>query len=75
MADEDVQKTLEELSRDLRESKARLEEAQRIAHVGHYYWNLIENRVIWSDEAVPDIWTESAGRSHRHGDGSRHDPP
>src|ERR1700746_3833069 len=50
MADEDLQKTLEELSRDLQESKARLEEAQRIAHVGHYYWNLIENRVIWSDE-------------------------
>jgi PAS domain S-box-containing protein len=50
MADEDVQKTLEGLSRDLQESKARLEEAQRIAHVGHYYWNLIENRVIWSDE-------------------------
>jgi PAS domain S-box-containing protein len=50
MADEDVQKALEELSRDLQESKARLEEAQRIAQVGHYYWNLIENRVIWSDE-------------------------
>lgn len=50
MADEDVQKTLEELSRDLQESKVRLEEAQRIAQVGHYYWNLIENRVIWSDE-------------------------
>jgi PAS domain-containing protein len=50
MADEDVQKTLDELSRDLQESKARLEEAQRIAQVGHYYWNLIENRVIWSEE-------------------------
>src|SRR5580692_10742869 len=50
MADEDVQKILEELSRELQESKARLEEAQRIAQVGHYYWNLIENRVIWSDE-------------------------
>jgi len=50
MADEDVQQTLEDLSQDLRESKARLEEAQRIAQVGHYYWNLIENRVIWSDE-------------------------
>src|SRR6201997_355269 len=50
MADEDVQKTLEELSRDLQESKARLEEAQRIAHVGHYYWNLTSNRVVWSDE-------------------------
>jgi PAS domain S-box-containing protein len=50
MAAEDVEKTLEELSRELQESKARLEEAQRIAQVGHYYWNLIENRVIWSDE-------------------------
>lgn len=50
MPNEDVQRTLEELSRDLQESKARLEEAQRIAQVGHYYWNLIENRVIWSDE-------------------------
>ena len=50
MADEDVEKTLEELSSDLQESKARLEEAQRIAHVGHYYWNLIANRVIWSEE-------------------------
>jgi PAS domain S-box-containing protein len=50
MTNEDVQKTLEELSRDLQESKARLEEAQRIAHVGHYYWNLVANRVIWSDE-------------------------
>jgi PAS domain S-box-containing protein len=50
MHNEDAQKTLEELSRDLQESKARLEEAQRIAHVGHYYWNLIANRVIWSEE-------------------------
>jgi len=50
MAAEDVQKTLEELSRELQESKTRLEEAQRIAQVGHYYWNLTENRVIWSDE-------------------------
>jgi PAS domain S-box-containing protein len=37
-------------SPDLQESKARLEEAQRIAHVGHYYWDLDANRVIWSDE-------------------------
>jgi hypothetical protein len=50
MPDEEMQKTLEELSRDLQESKTRLEEAQRIAQVGHYDWNLIENRVIWSDE-------------------------
>lgn len=74
MADGDVQKTLEELSRELQESKARLEEAQRIAQVGHYYWNLNENRVIWSD-AVPNLWVESSKRPHRHGDLSRDDPP
>jgi PAS domain S-box-containing protein len=38
------------LSRDLQESKARLEEAQRVAQIGHYEWNLIANRVTWSDE-------------------------
>jgi PAS domain S-box-containing protein len=50
MANEDVQKTLAELSRDLQESKARLEEAQRVAHVGYWVWDLQTNRVIWSDE-------------------------
>ena len=38
------------LSRDLQESKARLEEAQRVAHVGYWVWDLDANRVIWSDE-------------------------
>src|ERR1700719_1744746 len=50
MANEDVQKTLSELSRELRESKARLEEAQRVAHVGHWEWDLETNVVVWSDE-------------------------
>jgi len=50
MANEDVQKTLAELSRDLRESKARLEEAQRVAHVGHWEWDLETDVVVWSDE-------------------------
>ena len=50
MADEDVQKTLAELSRDLQESKARLEEAQRVAHVGHWEWDLETDVVVWSDE-------------------------
>jgi PAS domain S-box-containing protein len=39
-----------QLSRDLQESKARLEEAQRVAHVGYWVWDLETNRVIWSDE-------------------------
>ena len=50
MANEDVQRTLEELSRNLQESKAWLEEAQRVAHVGYWVWDLQTNRVIWSDE-------------------------
>ncbi len=37
-------------SRDLQESKARLEEAQRVAHVGYWVWNLDTNQVTWSDE-------------------------
>src|SRR5580693_4463015 len=32
----------EALSRNLQESKAKLEEAQRVAHIGHYEWNLIK---------------------------------
>src|SRR3984893_9358069 len=50
MARKDVQKTLAELSRDLQESKARLEEAQRVAHVGHWEWDLETDVVVWSDE-------------------------
>lgn len=38
------------LSRELEESKARLEEGQRVAHMGHYQMDLIANRVTWSDE-------------------------
>src|ERR1700751_3818436 len=50
MANEDVQKTLAELSRELQESKARLEEAQRVAHVGHWEWDLATDVIVWSDE-------------------------
>jgi PAS domain S-box-containing protein len=38
------------LSRDLRESNARLEQAQRLVHMGYYEWNLITGRVTWSAE-------------------------
>ncbi len=50
MANEDVQKTLANLSRELQESKARLEEAQRVAHVGHWEWDLETDVIVWSDE-------------------------
>src|SRR5579862_6166288 len=38
------------LSRDLKESNARLEEAQRVAHMGYWEWDLETGEVIWSDE-------------------------
>jgi PAS domain S-box-containing protein len=38
------------LSHDLQASNARLEEAQRLAHIGYYEWNLITGRVAWSHE-------------------------
>src|ERR1700757_325956 len=38
------------LSRNLQESKARLEEAQRVARLGYWVWDLQTNRVTWSDE-------------------------
>ena len=38
------------LARNLEESNARLEEAQRVAHVGHWEWDLETHEVVWSDE-------------------------
>src|SRR3984885_12295643 len=42
--------TLQSISRDLQESKARLEEAQRITHVGYWERDLVTDRITWSDE-------------------------
>jgi PAS domain S-box-containing protein len=41
---------LQLMSRDLQENKNRLEEAQRIAHVGHWVWDLDKDGLTWSDE-------------------------
>jgi PAS domain S-box-containing protein len=38
------------LASALQQSNARLEEAQLVAHIGHYEWNLIDSRVDWSKE-------------------------
>src|SRR5579872_3824980 len=38
------------LSCNLQESNARLEEAERVAHLGYWIWNLDTNRVIFSNE-------------------------
>ena len=34
----------------MQQSNARLEEAQRVAHVGHWEWDLETDGVVWSDE-------------------------
>ena len=38
------------LSRELEESNSRLQEAQSVAHVGHWEWDLETGTVVWSDE-------------------------
>jgi hypothetical protein len=38
------------LSRELQESNVRLEEAQSVAHVGQWKWDLETGTVVWSDE-------------------------
>jgi PAS domain S-box-containing protein len=48
--------------RSLRESEARLEEAQRIAHVGYWERDLDTNLITWSDESLR-IW----GLATEHG--------
>src|ERR1700733_3027799 len=45
-----AEEALQLVSSDLQDSKAKLEEAQRIANVGYWEWDLTSNRVIWSDE-------------------------
>jgi PAS domain S-box-containing protein len=46
-----AEQTLQRSEAYLAESKAKLEEAQRIAHVGYWEWDLVTNGVTWSDEA------------------------
>jgi PAS domain S-box-containing protein len=45
-----VEEEREALSRALQQSNARLEDAQRVAHIGHYEWKPLDHRVTWSDE-------------------------
>src|SRR5882672_9092067 len=45
-----AEEALQLVSSALQDSKAKLEEAQRIAHVGYWEWDLGSNHVIWSDE-------------------------
>ncbi len=39
-------------------SEARLDETQRLAHIGSWEWDIRENRLIWSDEVYRIFGTE-----------------
>ncbi|HEV7231048.1 MAG TPA: response regulator, partial [Bacteroidia bacterium] len=43
-------KKLEEQAQDLIREKQKLSEAQKLAHIGSWEWNLEKNTVTWSDE-------------------------
>src|SRR6201987_4644302 len=45
-----AEEALQLVSSDLQDSKAKLEEAQRIAHVGHWVWDLENDGLTGSDE-------------------------
>ena len=45
-----AEEALQLMSRDVQESKAKLEEAQRITHVGYWEWDVLTDRINWSDE-------------------------
>jgi len=45
-----AEEALQLTSHDLQDSKAKLEEAERITHVGYWEWDLATDCLIWSDE-------------------------
>ena len=45
-----AEEALQSVSSDLRDSKDKLEEAQRITHVGYWERDLTTDRITWSDE-------------------------
>ncbi len=45
-----TKRALIESEHRLRVSEAKLAEAQRIAHLGHWDWDIVENNLAWSDE-------------------------
>ena len=51
---------LEEAYNLLKESENGLAEAQRIAHIGNWDWNIVTNKLYWSDEVYRIFGCESS---------------
>ncbi|MCK4962890.1 MAG: PAS domain-containing protein, partial [Anaerolineales bacterium] len=45
-----LEKEVTQRTTELSESEARLSDAQRIAHLGNWDWNIVDNELWWSDE-------------------------
>ena len=45
-----TERALIESERRFRDSEEKLAEAQRIAHLGHWNWDIINDNIVWSDE-------------------------
>ena len=55
-----------EAFRALRRSEARLAQAQRIARLGNWDWNIVDNKLDWSDEIyrIFDLEPQAFGRTY-----------
>ena len=55
-------RALDDTTRELRESEDRLKNAERLAHVGHWDWNIKTNEFSWSEEIfrIFDVPRDSA---------------
>jgi PAS domain S-box-containing protein len=46
----ELERKIEERTADLFKEKSRLAEAQHLAQIGNWEWDIVENKIIWSDE-------------------------
>jgi len=47
---EQLQDMVDQRTKELREEKISLDNAQRIAHIGNWDWDIVKNELYWSDE-------------------------
>ena len=48
---------LEKAYKSLKESEKSLAEAQRMAHIGNWEWNIRTDELYWSNEMLSYFWT------------------